>query len=270
MGLRDILKKYNLETPTTNERIDLLISALRRKPGYEKALKQYAKQSAGGDSSDFVGPQLNSVVEITKSNPEVFRTIFASLFSVIFILSTIEKIPGIGSILGASLDVMLMGGKLLIKTVQTMLPPIIGLLPLPYASSAGLGMAAVFGMIVWPMIALISLSRQDFAAAIEAYARAVPPPFGDVLANTFLEGNRGVARINERRIQLGNDLSDAFTALSDVAVSVSESAREGLKTLASETAMAAKSAQPPTGGFHRRSRRKSWRHRTTRRKSAIR
>ena len=246
MGLRDILNDYNLGTEETSERIDLLLNALRRKPGYSDALANYGKQHGGADSSDFVGPQLSSFVSAVRENPDIFRTMLASLFSVVFLLDTAEKLPGVGSILGASLDVMLMGGKVLTKAIQAGIPPLMGLLPIPYASMAGLAMAAVFGMIAWPMIALISLSRQDFAAAMDAYARAIPPPFGDMLANTFTEGNRAVAKVNDKRERLTVDLSNAFTMLSGALASASVEAREGLKSLAAEISAAAAPKPPPT------------------------
>uniref|UniRef100_A0A6C0F403 Uncharacterized protein n=1 Tax=viral metagenome TaxID=1070528 RepID=A0A6C0F403_9ZZZZ len=308
MGLRDILDEYKLGTEETSERIDLLLNALRRKPGYSDALKTYGKQRGGADSGDFVGPQLSSFVSAVQENPDIFRTMLASLFSAAFILDSAEKLPGVGSILGASMDVMLMGGKVLTKSIQAGIPPLMGLLPIPYASMAGLVMAAVFGMIAWPMIALVSLSRQDFAAAMDAYARAIPPPFGDMLANTFTEGNRAIAKVNEKRERLTADLSNAFTMLSGALASASVEAREGLKTLATEISAAAAPKPPPTlyqrlksrvmpapkpptlyqrlqartapamnrlqsqlaptGGFHGRTRRRAWRTPRTRRRSA--
>ena len=268
MGLRDVLEKYKLKKPDTDERIDLLLKALRREPGYEDELKRYGKQSGGADSGDFIGPQLTSFVDAAKNNPDLFRTMLASLFSAVFILDSAEHIPAFGSILGASLDVMLMGGKILTKAIQAALPPMVGLLPIPYASMAGLTMAAVFGMIAWPMIALISLSRQDFAAATDAYVRAIPPPFGDMLANTFTEGNRAVAKVNARREQLGTDLANAFTMISESLSGPAKEAQEGLKKLADKTRVAAATPPPTTGGFHRRTKRRAWRTPRTRRRYA--
>lgn len=184
---------------------------------------------------------------------------------IVFFLAYLEKIPVFGSILSASLDVILAGGKMLTKTVQSLLPPMIGVIPLPYMSMVGIALAATFGFIVWPIFAIISLSRKDFVAAIEAYIRIIPPPLGDMIANTFLEGNRAVARIDQKRIKLGNDISSALTKLSEVATSISQSTKEGLKSLADQTKAAASSVKPPmTAGFHRRTRRKAWRTKTLR------
>jgi hypothetical protein len=164
-----------------------------------------------------------------------------------------------------------------------MLPAAVGVIPIPYASMVGIMMASLFGLIVWPIFAIISLSRQDFVAAIESYIRIIPPPIGDTIANTFLEGNRAVAKIDEKRIRLGNDVANGLNQLSTITNSVSSSMKEGFETLAKQTQEAASNAKnaapavPPmptipklpttTGGFHRRTQRKTWRTKTlTRRK----
>jgi hypothetical protein len=217
------------------------------------------------------------------------------IFMVVFFISYLEKIPVFGSILSASLDIILAGGKIMVKTVQSMLPAAIGVIPIPYASMVGIAMASLFGFIIWPIFAIISLSRQDFVAAIESYIRIIPPPIGDTIANTFLEGNRAVAKIDEKRIKLGNDISNALNQISQVADSVSSSMKEGFDNLAEQTREAAAKGTemisnaknsvptmptvpsapsmpkmptvPPTGGFHRRTRRNAWRTKRTRRTS---
>jgi hypothetical protein len=297
MGLRDILEKHNIPIPGDfDERLDIIIAGLQRKPSYTDKIDAFKKKTAGGampvaftplapgeptpvapplkpDSEDYLGPRLRWFLNAVTS--PYGRTLLQGTFLVVFFVSYLEKIPVFGSILSASLDIILAGGKILVKTVQSTLPAVIGMIPLPYMSLLGLTLAALFGMIVWPIFALISLSRQDFVAAIESYIRTIPPPIGDVLANTFLEGNRAVAKIDEKRIKLGNDISNALTQLSAAASSLSESMKEGFKSLAAQTAAAAKtgsdavsSARASVGGFHRRTKRKSWRTPRTRRRFA--
>jgi hypothetical protein len=78
--------------------------------------------------------------------------------------------------LSAVLDVTLAGGRILIKTVQKALPVLFGIIPLPFMSLVGISLAAVFGMLLWPVVAIISFSRQEFTTAIEAFIRIIPPP----------------------------------------------------------------------------------------------
>jgi hypothetical protein len=289
MGLRDILERHKIPLPADFEdRLDIIVSGLKKKPDFSSKLAAYKKTRGGADedpvapivksdTEDYLGPRIRWFMEAATS--PYARTMLEGIFMVVFYLAYLEKVPVFGSLLSASLDVILAGGKMWTKTIQSSLPPMIGLLPLPYASMVGIGMAAVFGFIVWPIFAIISLSRKDFAAATESYIRVIPPPFGDMIANTFLEGNRAVAKLDEKRIKLSNDISTALTKLSELATTVSASVKEGFKSLADQTTAAAEAASnsirpaPPvvpevTGGFHRRTRRRAWRTPRTRRRFA--
>jgi hypothetical protein len=306
MGLRDTLEKHKIPIPEDfDERLDIIVSGLKRKSSYKQKLEKFKKHRGGAepppvappiipDSEDYLGPRLRWFLNAMTS--PYARTVLQGVFMVVFFLSYLEKIPLFGSILSASLDVILAGGKTLVKSVQSILPAAIGVIPLPYASMVGIAMAALFGFTVWPIFAIISLSRQDFLAAIESYIRMIPPPIGDMLANTFLEGNRAVAKIDEKRIKLGNDIATALNQISQISDSVSSSMKEGFESLAKQTQEAAAKgsemmnkarssipapppmptmptqyqqatipvASSPTGGFHRRTRRKVWRTRTRR------
>jgi hypothetical protein len=142
----------------------------------------------------------------------------------------------------------------------------VGLLPVPYASMVGLAMAAAFGMLVWPVIALVSLSRADFTAAMDSFLRVIPPPMGDGIADLFLEGNRTVARLDEKRQRLGADIAEALHGLSETLQETTAQVKNGFQTLAEQTKQA--SVPPRVGGqgFSRRQRKhKKWR-KTLRRK----
>jgi hypothetical protein len=316
MGLKDILKQHNIPIPNDfDERLDVIISGLKKKPDFHDKLRKF-KQKRGGaepeavappivpDSEDYLGPRLRWFLKAVTS--PYARTMLEGIFLVVFFLSYLERIPIFGSILSAALDVILAGGKIMVKSVQSILPAAIGVIPLPYMSMVGISMAALFGFTVWPIFAIVSLSRQDFMAATESYIRMIPPPIGDMLANTFLEGNRAVAKIDEKRIKLGNDISNGLNQISQLATTVSSTMKDGFASLAEQTraaasampampamptapgmpkmpAMPAMPAMPTapkmpampvapvsTGGFHRRTRRKAWRTRRTRTRSATR
>ena len=292
MGLRDTLEKHKVPIPDDfDERLDIIIAGLKRKSNYKQKLEKFKhhRPTSGGaelppvappiipDSEDYLGPRLRWF--LTAVTSPYARTLLEGIFMVVFFVSYLEKIPVFGSILSASLDIILAGGKIMVKSVQSLLPAAIGVIPLPYTSMAGIAIAALFGFIVWPIFAIVSLSRQDFVAAIEAFTRMIPSPLGDMIANTFLEGNRAVAKIDEKRIRLGNDVANGLDQLSTLTNSVSSSMKEGFETLAKQTQEAASNAKnavptvpklptvPTIGGFHRRSRRKTWRTKTqTRRK----
>ena len=277
MGLKDILNRHNIPIPSDfDERLEIIISGLKKKSNFNSKLSAFKKHHGGADpeapavtpdSEDYLGPRIRWFLEAITS--PYARTVLEGVFMVVFFISYLEKLPVFGNILAASLDVILAGGKMMTKSIQSILPAMIGVIPLPYTSMAGIAVAALFGFIVWPIIALVSLSRKDFGAAVEAFIRIIPPPVGDMIANTFLEGNRAVAKIDEKRVKLGNDISNALRMVSETVTTLSSTMKEGVSKLAEQTQKA--SQQVPTvprtiGGFHRRSRRKTWRTKTTRRK----
>ena len=244
MGLKDVLQTHGVPLhPEFDERMDIVVAALRRAPGYQKKIDAYKKKKGGAASAakgeDFLGPSIQNFITILTS--PVAQTYLRGLFGIIFFVSYLESIPVFGSVLSAVLDLMIMGGKMLTKTVQENLPPMIGLIPLPYMSLVGIMLAAVFGMLVWPVIAIVSFSRQDFTAAIESFIRVIPPPIGDTIADLFLEGNRAIARLNEKRKKLAADISKGIALVSDAAGTISDTFSEGASKLAESTKEAAKS-----------------------------
>jgi hypothetical protein len=178
MGLRDTLEKHNIPIPVDfDERLDIIVAGLKRKSNYKQKLEKFKKHrpTTGGaepapvapplipDSEDYLGPRLRWFLSAMTS--PYARTMLEGIFMVVFFVSYLEKIPVFGSILSASLDIILAGGKIMVKTVQSLLPAAVGVIPIPYASMVGIAMASLFGLIIWPIFTIISLSRQDFVAA---------------------------------------------------------------------------------------------------------
>lgn len=240
MGLKDVLQAHGVPLhPEFDERLDIVVSALRRSPGYQKKIDAYKKKKGGAvkaaKGEDFLGPAVKNFLEVITS--PLAQTYLRGLFGVIFFISYLESIPIFGSVLSAVLDLMIMGGKMLTKTVQKNLPPLVGLIPLPFMGLLGIMLAAIFGMLVWPVIAIVSFSRQDFTAAVESFIRVIPPPVGDTIADLFLEANRTVARLNEKRKKMAADIAKGIALISDVASNLGE----GATKLAEKTKEAAKS-----------------------------
>lgn len=260
MGLKDVLQSHKVPLPADfDERLDIVIAGLKKSPDFEKKLSSFKKQRGGedipipvkADPEDYLGPRVKWFVEVMGS--PYAQTVVRTLFMVIFFVSYLESIPMFGSILGAGLDIMVAGGKALTKTIQSSLPAIFGLLPIPYAALAGVGAAAVYGMIVWPMLAMVSFSRQDFANAIESSIRVIPPPVGNILADMFTEANRMVARIDVKRQKVAKDISDGIKFITETFSSASSQFKTNASDLATKTVSAAAStaaaaSAKPTGG----------------------
>ena len=265
MALLEVLDRHGVkyDKEEAKERLDLVIKGLRRDPAFESELAEFKKkkpQKGGGEydipipvkmtKGDFLGSELRWFVNVMGS--PYAQVVVKLLFMVLFFLSYLENIPVVGSILSAVLDVMLAGGRILIKTVQKALPPMFGLIPLPYMSMVGIVLASVFGMLVWPVLAIISFSRQDFTSAIESYIRIVPPPIGDALADAFLDANRTVYKLNEKRKKLTEDIVGGLQTLMGVGKGLGSRVTQGAKTMVSElktiaeTPASAPPSAPPT------------------------
>lgn len=295
MALLEVLDRHGVkyDKEEAEERLDLVLKGLRGDPDFEKDMEAFKKkpQRGGGEydipipvkmtKGDFLGSELRWFVNVMGS--PYAQVVVKLLFMVLFFLSYLENIPVVGSILSAVLDVMLAGGRILIKTVQKALPPMIGLIPLPYMSMVGIVLASVFGMLVWPVLAIVSFSRQDFTSAIESYIRIVPPPMGDALADAFLDANRTVYKLNEKRVKLTEDIVGGLQTLMGVGKGLGSRVKQGAQTMVSElksissapAAPAPEAPKPapeapapaPTGGRQRfsRKRRTNSKWKTTRR-----
>jgi hypothetical protein len=134
-------------------------------------------------------------------------------FMVMFFLSYLEATPILGSVLSAALDLTLSGGRIVVKALQKGIPPLVGLIPIPYAQFVGVALVSVVGLFVWTILATISFSRQDFTSAIESMLRIMPMPIGDALADSFLDANRTLDQLSQRKNKLTSDVMSGLTTV---------------------------------------------------------
>jgi len=186
------------------------------------------------DSEDWMGPRIRWFLGAVTS--PYARVMLRSLFMVIFFVSYLESIPVFGNILSVGLDVMVTGGKIITKSVQKQIPFIMGLIPLPYAGLVGLIMAAIYGAMVWPIIAMVSFSRQEFTVAMESFLRVIPPPAGDMIADLFLESNRFVAKMELKRQKLAHNIITAIGTVANLIEDMSTRMSNGVSKVTSQVA----------------------------------
>lgn len=244
MALLEVLDRHGVQydKEEVGKRLNLLMKGLRRDPNFSKELDAFKKESpqkGGGmydipipvkmTEGDFLGSEARWFVDVMGS--PYAQVVVRTLFMVLFFISYLEKIPVFGSVLSAVLDVALAGGRILIKTVQKMIPPVVGIIPLPFMSFVGLALAATIGMLLWPILAMISFSRQDFTSAIESFLRVIPPPIGDAIADAFLDANRTVYKLNEKRKKLVEDFTGALKSIMDVGNQAGTKIGEGAEKL---------------------------------------
>jgi hypothetical protein len=262
MGLKDVLTSRGIQLPEDfDERMDLMVAALRKDPSYKEKLTHFKRQRGGGpEQEDWLGPKLQAFIDGV-SGPGA-QVAWKSLFGVLFLLKYLESIPAFGSILGAALDLLVMGGKMMTKTLQKVIPTVFGLIPLPFMNIVGLMFAAALGMILWPILAIVSFSRTDFTSAVDSFIRIIPPPLGETIADLFLEANRTVAKLEVRRQQIAEQISSALDSLANVITGVKENATAlGQKTLEAANVEPVQRVSIPTvGGRKRTFRRRKYRH----------
>jgi len=267
MGLKDVLEANKVPLPPDfDERLNLVMLGLRRDPRFDTELEKFKNKQDGGvkipafakglkanipatanasaslappmalDSEDWMGPRIKWFLD-TITSPYV-RVMLRGLFIIIFFVSYLEAIPVFGNILSVALDIMVTGGKVITKSVQKQIPFVMGLIPIPYASLIGLIMAAIYGAMVWPMIAMVAFSRQDFTSAIESFLRAIPPPAGDMIADLFLEGNRFVAKMEAKRQKLAHSIASAINTVATLIEDISSRLNTGLSNVSAQVTRA--------------------------------
>ena len=144
-------------------------------------------------ATDPFGDSLRDLKDGLDSPEAIFTLRTVSGF--LFFLSTLEDVPKVGALLSVGLDLMTAAGQVLMKFVTKTFPVLFGFIPLPLMGLVGLIFVAVIGMFVWPLLAAISFSRQDFTGAMDSILRAIPPPMGEAVADAFLTVNRTAGRV---------------------------------------------------------------------------
>lgn len=214
------------DDPELNSRFSELVEKLRNPPQTGGADGDYTipipfKLQTG----DFLGSEARWFLEVMGS--PYIQVLVRIMLTVVFFVSFLEKIPGFGTVLAAGLNVVLAGGRALLKTVQSFLPAAIGLIPLPYASMGGLVLSATLGIVLWPLLAMVSFSRQDFTSAIDSFVRMIPPPLGNSLADAFLDANRTGADLREKGEEIAAQLVTGIKAITESGSTLSSRLTDG-------------------------------------------
>ena len=184
-------------------------------------------------ATDPFGDGLRSLKDGLESPEAVF--VIQTILGFLFVLSTVEDIPMVGNLLSVSLDVATSGGRILMKSLQKVVPVLVGLIPLPYTSLLGLVLVAMLGLFVWPLLAMISFSRQDFTGAMDSLLRVIPPPMGETVAEAFLTVNTTAGRVGASANKFTGELVGGVDAIASLFktldTAVSDRAKAGLQVL---------------------------------------
>ena len=193
------------------------------------------------DPDDFLTPSVRWVVEgLTSPNATIFRTGLRILFLVIFFVSYLEKLPVMGGILGAALDLTVGASKAATKLIQKGIVSIFGIIP--FGGIIGIMLATIFGLFAWFMIGALSFSRQEFADAVSAGLRMITYPIGDMIGDVFDSGNRIAGKIYEKSGKIWGNIKDVLSYFG----TLNPKAKEGVDKIISKVQEAKPTlANPP-------------------------
>lgn len=174
------------------------------------------RKGGANDEVDYLSPTVSSAIEklLAIFIPEVRIPIKTGL-SFVFILSYLEKLPMFGPLVAAAMDVTAAVLPTIAVNLQNLTPPLIGLLPIPYASFAGIVVGWMFSAFFLWMAILLGISRQQFGPAIEAMSGLIPV-VGPTVMNWVAKANLTAAKLEMRRKQVAESFANLMQQISSV------------------------------------------------------
>ena len=220
-------------------------------------------------ANDLLSPTISKALNLLLGIfiPEVRIPIKVGL-GFIFILSYIEKLPGIGALVASALDITATILPVWAVSLQNLIPPLVALIPLPYMNFAGMFLGYIFSAVLLFMAIMIGISRKQFGSAIEATAGLIPV-FGPTLMNGVKSVNVTAAKLNARRIQVVEQFTALVNQIIQTATQAGEETKASLQGLLTEAVRASGPPQPVPAQqagkrFSRRTRKSSkWKTRRT-------
>ena len=112
------------------------------------------------------------------------RATVRQIVSFVFLLDTVEQTPAFGALIGVFFDLAKAALLMSAGSSTTILPALIGLIPLPLAGTVGTAIGWFISVGFLMAYASVSLSRKEFSDAMRSVLMMVPV-VGSVLGNTF-------------------------------------------------------------------------------------
>ena len=211
--------------------------------GIIQKISKTQKGGAGGD--DFFSATIAGAIDglVSIFIPEV-RIPVRTVLSMVFLLNYIEKLPMFGSLVGAALDITAAALPVTAVNIQTAVPALVGLIPLPYMNFVGMGLGWFFSATLLFLAITIGISRMQFGAAIEASAGLIPV-FGAAAMNFVRTSNMTMGRMNARRQKVVAEFLEVVETIKTVATELSEDAKNTLNEVAGEAVRAVENFRQP-------------------------
>ena len=120
------------------------------------------------------------------------------LMGMVFFLGTLRDLPIFGPFVGASMDIVSGYLPVLASTVQTTVPNLVGLLPIPYAAFAGEAVAYAISAMMMFFNVMTTASQGEFDEAAITILGLVPV-LGPNLMNFVTKGQRIYEKLEENK-----------------------------------------------------------------------
>ena len=166
-----------------------------------KKVFEFFNTTGGGDESAYdalIDRWLNFMFYMT---PDMVQQQLSFLGEFAFPLRTLEDIPGAGQALGFSVDVVAQGNKIVAKLAQQYTPMIMGIFPLPEASTVGIIVGYMISTMFIFFNMLIFVSRHHFGEAF-TQSLALFPFIGLALQSFAESGDKLVEKFAAKREKL--------------------------------------------------------------------
>ena len=170
---------------------------------FRQQLDKRFGNARGGAS--FVDTRINGALDMM-NDPRATAEFLSRLPGFVFFLKSAESIPGFGSLLGATMDVSTTGASVATDGFQSMAAQVPGVGP---------AVNVVVGIVVWPVLAMISLSRREFSQAIEEFLKVIPLGLGKAMSNAFAKSDRLASKVEGRWDEIVEQIRVAYARAKD-------------------------------------------------------
>jgi hypothetical protein len=224
----------------------------------------------GGSTESVVNDGITSIINIVSGktvpgppNPAIQAAIASVQQAIrivlpfVFILNSLEQSPLFGEMLGAALDITAAFLPVAANSIQATTPALVGLVPIPFAGTIGIGLGWMFSFFFLWLAMVIGISRKDFSSALEATAGMIP-----VIGATAM---KSVASFDRVSTKLANRAERIQQSISSVYGNLQNTLQNTIK--ATENAVKAAQTKPimlppirPRVGGKRLTRRKKYKN----------
>jgi hypothetical protein len=151
-----------------------------------------------------IGRFFDKIIPSCIGIPEKWKN---TLYSILFFLNTLENNKLFGPLVSTGLDAVVLSLPVIISLVEEGAGKLIGLVPLPYASTAGDIIVYACSIIVVLFAVLLNISRRHFGEGFKVFLMVIPV-FGDEIMTGAEQFEKGAATYIAKREQIVDSVQE--------------------------------------------------------------